>query len=449
MRLDDVLEAIHRHTMDAILITEAEPLDQPGPRIVFANKAFLDHSGYSNEDLIGKTPRILQGPDSDMAAIRRMGENLRQWKPIREQLVNYKKDGSRFVVDLSILPVADEAGWVHYWVSVQRDVTFQYDVQKQIKHQRDLLEQQARQLSLIEDHLNQAQMIAKMGSWRLDLETNEVWWSKGLYEIYGLEPSMEVPSFEEHRKLFTEESWQSLMAEISRTIEEGVPYELDLETVKYDGTSGWLKLRGEVILDSHGQKAGIQGIAQDITDQKTAELKLSVLALTDPLTGVGNRAAFSESLERSIKTIDSYGGNLMLMLIDMDGLKRINDTQGHAAGDQALKHVAAKLKSYFRKADVIARWGGDEFAVLVNHLGNRFDHARKVTGLIEEVTRPVDIGGTRTSIHASIGISFYPQDASDAQSLLERADRALYAAKKVNGSAYRVYSEQFAPTKPS
>jgi diguanylate cyclase (GGDEF)-like protein/PAS domain S-box-containing protein len=118
-----LLESVVVNANDSVLITEAEPINLPGPRIIYANAAFTRATGFSLEDVIGKTPRILQGSETSPAARERLRNALATWTPVEVELVNYKKDGTPFWVELSIVPVADENGWWTHWVSVQRDVT--------------------------------------------------------------------------------------------------------------------------------------------------------------------------------------------------------------------------------------------------------------------------------------------------------------------------------------
>jgi PAS domain S-box-containing protein len=121
--LGELLGRIAEMTDDVILITDAEPIDEPGPRIVYANPAFTHMTGYSAEEVIGLTPRVLQGPRTCEATRARIRDALQQWQPIRCELLNYRKDGSEFWSELGITPVADHNGWFRYWVSVQRDVS--------------------------------------------------------------------------------------------------------------------------------------------------------------------------------------------------------------------------------------------------------------------------------------------------------------------------------------
>lgn len=118
-----LLESVVVHANDSVLITEADPVDLPGPRILYANAAFTRTTGYELDEIIGKTPRILQGEQTDPAIRRRLREALQQWQPIEVELLNYRKDGTTFWSELSIVPVADGSGQFTHWVSVQRDVT--------------------------------------------------------------------------------------------------------------------------------------------------------------------------------------------------------------------------------------------------------------------------------------------------------------------------------------
>jgi PAS domain S-box-containing protein len=118
-----LLESVAVHANDAILITEAEPVDLPGPRILYANEAFTRTTGYSLEEILGQTPRILQGEGSSREARDQIRAALESWQSIVVELLNYKKDGTPFWVELSIVPIANQSGWYTHWVSIQRDIT--------------------------------------------------------------------------------------------------------------------------------------------------------------------------------------------------------------------------------------------------------------------------------------------------------------------------------------
>src|SRR5690606_3217945 len=118
-----LLQSVVTNTNDAILITEAEPQDEPGPKIVYVNDAFTRMTGYTAEEVIGQSPRLLQGPKTDKKELMRLGKALRNWEPCEATLVNYKKNGEPFWINFSMTPVADEKGWYNHWIAVERDVT--------------------------------------------------------------------------------------------------------------------------------------------------------------------------------------------------------------------------------------------------------------------------------------------------------------------------------------
>jgi diguanylate cyclase (GGDEF)-like protein/PAS domain S-box-containing protein len=137
VRVEDLLSRLHGFTRDSIVVTRAEPIDAPGPRIVFVNRAFEAATGYTLADVAGKSPRLLQGPDTCRLTLDRIRKALRRWEPIEEELLNYRKDGTPFWVAMSIVPVADETGWFHYWVSVQRDISARKRIEAALVEQRD------------------------------------------------------------------------------------------------------------------------------------------------------------------------------------------------------------------------------------------------------------------------------------------------------------------------
>ena len=120
-----LLESVVTNTTDGVLITEAEPFDEPGPRILYVNEAFTKMTGYTADELIGKTPRVLQGPKSDMDELKRLSKSLRNWEHCEVTTINYKKSGEEFWINFSVSPVADEKGWYTHWVAIERDVTRQ------------------------------------------------------------------------------------------------------------------------------------------------------------------------------------------------------------------------------------------------------------------------------------------------------------------------------------
>ena len=108
-----LLESATANALDAVLITEADPIDEPGPRIVYANEAFTRMTGYAHEEVVGKTPRLLQGPETDRSELDRIRAAITNWEPVQAEIVNYRKDGTKFWVELNVVPITDESGRLH------------------------------------------------------------------------------------------------------------------------------------------------------------------------------------------------------------------------------------------------------------------------------------------------------------------------------------------------
>ena len=142
--LDGIIQSIGDYTADAILITKAEPFDGEGPEIVWCNRSFEEHSGYTLDEIKGQTPRIMQTSLTSPESRSKIRSSLEKWEPVRIDMLNQKKDGTEFWVELSIMPVADDTGWYRYWVSVQRDVTDRVNREKELQRAREKAEQAAR-----------------------------------------------------------------------------------------------------------------------------------------------------------------------------------------------------------------------------------------------------------------------------------------------------------------
>lgn len=182
---------------------------------------------------------------------------------------------------------------------------------------------------------------------------------------------------------------------------------------------------------------------EDITDRARNEKRIAFLAQHDLLTGLANRAVFSEKLDEAAKRLQRHGVTFTVLMLDLDRFKAVNDTLGHAVGDQLLIEVAQRLQSSLRDTGVLARLGGDEFAIIQENEKNQSEGAiglaLRIIGLIEQ---PFDLGGNRASVGTSIGIAFAPEHGTDAESLLVKADVALYAAKSGGRNDFRVFQSK-------
>ena len=251
-----LLELVVVNTNDSVLITEAEPIDPPGPRIVYVNPAFERMTGYSLEEVIAQTPRILQGAKTNRAELARIRAALQTWQPVRVDLINYRKDGSEFWVDLSIVPVADENGWFTHWVSVQRDISDR----KQAEVELQQSEQKFRQFA---ENIHEV-------LWMTNADASEMLYLSPAYEqIWG----RSCESLYANPKSFLEaihpEDKQRVIANFKHSATG--TFDIEYRIVRPDGSVCWIQDRGFPIRNESGEIYRRAGIAQDITQRKHTE----------------------------------------------------------------------------------------------------------------------------------------------------------------------------------
>jgi diguanylate cyclase (GGDEF)-like protein/PAS domain S-box-containing protein len=208
-----------------------------------------------------------------------------------------------------------------------------------------------------------------------------------------------------------------------------------------DGTPLALWLTATIVRDANGAVINYVRVFTDISPLKESQKKLEQLANYDPLTGLPNRRFLHERLERSMQRARRASDGLALMFIDLDGFKDVNDLSGHDCGDRLLQEVAHRLQGCLRENDFVARFGGDEFAILIEHASLPDDAERIANRIIAELSLPVNIGGRRFRATASIGIAQCPKDGNDPSTLLKHADIAMYRAKRDGRNRYAFYSQ--------
>lgn len=207
-----------------------------------------------------------------------------------------------------------------------------------------------------------------------------------------------------------------------------------------DGRKLWVQISVSPVQNLRGEETHYVAILDDVTDRTLAEQELSQLAVRDYLTGLPNRSLIEELLARAMASHSRHRRKLCVAFVDLDRLKAVNDTLGHAAGDLLLRQVAGRLRGRLRRSDSVGRLGGDEFVILLTDVGDPVaikTLAGKILGCFDE---PFDLGVGEVSISASLGICLFPDHGSSPEELLRNADAAMYQAKFEGGNTYRFFS---------
>jgi diguanylate cyclase (GGDEF)-like protein/PAS domain S-box-containing protein len=201
----------------------------------------------------------------------------------------------------------------------------------------------------------------------------------------------------------------------------------------------WLSITA--VKDEHGELSHYVGIFSDITSEKESEERLLYLAHYDQLTGLPNRILFNDRLQQAITQAERNRMQVAVMFLDLDGFKSVNDTLGHKSGDELLRQVAQRLIACLRATDTVARFGGDEFTIVISAIEETDDVIRVAKKINQEVALPYTIDGAQASVTTSIGISFYPDDGKDPNMLIQRADNAMYHAKRHGKNHHEFYGD--------
>jgi diguanylate cyclase (GGDEF)-like protein/PAS domain S-box-containing protein len=203
------------------------------------------------------------------------------------------------------------------------------------------------------------------------------------------------------------------------------PLSIEYRLIAKDGHIVWIRDEGVVVVDDDHHRLYLQGYLLDITSERTAQEQLRQMALYDALTGLANRAFFHEQLQHTASVRKRPGEQTVLLFVDLNDFKNVNDRWGHEMGDKVLAALGLRVQETLRAGDVAARLGGDEFAVLIPAVDEPAEAARVAERLLEAIGAPMDLDGTKLSVTASIGISL----GDEADTMLQEADAAMYRAK--------------------
>lgn len=241
--------------------------------------------------------------------------------------------------------------------------------------------------------------------------------------------------------LLVPESIQVFRENFPRLIEQGFVQDLEIGIIRKDGRVFTTLINASAIYDSSGNFVMSRSTVFDITERKAAEQKILRLAHYDGLTGLPNRALFYDRLAQEIKKASRSGLRMALLYMDLDRFKEVNDTLGHGAGDILLVEAARRISNCVREADTVARLGGDEFTVILSELETAGGIERVAQNILNRLAEPFQLGNEVASITASIGITLYPDDATEVDDLLKAADQAMYAAKNQGRNRFGYFSK--------
>jgi len=407
---DAVFRQAINQAYNAVLVTTGE-LDPPGPEIVYVNPALCAQTGYTADELLGQTPRILQGPQTDPAVLRRLRETIANGGFFEGQTVNYRKDGTPYLVHWNISPVFGDREQITHYVSVQSDIT-----------EREGFERFNQQLmaSLGEgvfglDHRGRLTLVNQAAMDLLGYTNEQALLGANAHELMH-------PRYPDGRYYPESE------CPITHVMQTEEPLEAWRDTFfRADGQPLSVETYATPLYGVFGETEGVVVVFRHISEQLALEAQLEHAANHDRLTGAFNRHFFDGLVEKELARSARRGEPLSLLILDIDHFKRFNDEHGHLVGDDVLKQLVNHISQRVRESDILARWGGEEFALLLPDTSA--EGARQLAETLRASVEAAQFGEGLPNLTISIGGS--QMDVNETPKAgFRRADAALYQAKE-------------------
>ncbi|MFP4062934.1 MAG: PAS domain S-box protein [Halochromatium sp.] len=394
-------------------------------RFTEVNQAALRMLGYEDaEAVIGKHAYELSPPvQPDGVSSQVKDEQLLEQAPgktLRFDWLHQQRDGTPLLVEVTLVPVeleGEPAYFVHW-----------HDRTEEAKAR-----QRERQASTVFENSTEAILVT-------DAEQRILAVNRAFTEITGyaeaeiLDQTPNRLGFGHHQDAFFERIWQE--------IETTGAWRGELWNRRKNGETYPVRLSITSVRDDDGRLINYIGMFSDISESKRSEEELYRLAHNDALTGLPNRTLLRARMEQSLQRAKRDNRMLALLFIDLDLFKNVNDSLGHSVGDELLKDVARAIEQEVRKADTVARIGGDEFIILMDGIDDPSTAAHLAERLCQLVSQPFQVADRELRLTASIGVSLFPTDGKSMDSLLSNADLAMYRAKDQGRNTYRFFEAE-------
>ena len=395
-------------------------------RFTFGNPAMLRISGYTEEEFIGRHYKMLIRPDMFKKSVSLLVDQFEnRIQNTYHEFPILTKDGCELWIgqNTQLLMESDN---ITGFQAVARDIT-------ENKRMEEALRQSEERYRTV---------MEEMEEWyfETDLAGNITFLNDSITRALGY--SQKELTGLNFRTFFEKKEAYATYKTFHQVYETGKPIKnFPLELAQPDGSMIFAEMSILTKRDKEDRISGFRGVGHDITARKHAEEQIQFLASHDSLTGLPNRMMFSQMLNHAIQSAKRYKRQFAVCFIDLDRFKIVNDTLGHEAGDQLLQEMARRFKQTLRAADVVARLGGDEFVILIEEANDLSQIITVAQKILAAAFKPMSLMNEECRVTASIGISIYPQDATDEQSLMKTADKAMYFAKEEGKNNFQFYSK--------
>ncbi len=403
------------HSDNTIVITD------PQRNITFVNEGFEKATGYTKEEAIGQNPNILKSGKQDDGFYKDLNIKLDKGKKWEGEFINKRKDGSLYYEKASIVPVFLNKNLISY-LAIKLDITEYVEQNMKLAQAASIFENTEEAIIIADSH---GKVISINSAF-----TNI--YGYVIEDIQGRNLNLLHSGFQD--KNFYKNMWNQIT-------ENGLwRGKIINKTKNGENIPVWTTIKQ--ITDASGNIVNFSAIETDLREIESSQAKANYLAYHDPLTGLYNRVNFEEYLSHALFMAKRNENILAILFIDLDRFKVINDTLGHDIGDQVLITVASRLQTTLRDSDFISRWGGDEFVVILGNINSASDTAIVATNLVDAIKESIEINEHHLITTASIGISLFPENGEDANTLIKHADSAMYQAKEMGKNNFCYYTSE-------
>ncbi|WP_397537928.1 PAS domain S-box protein [Rummeliibacillus pycnus] len=391
--------------------------------IEYVNAGFEKQTQYSSTELVGFTNAILSSREQSYEYYQNLWNCILNGEIWRGEICNRTKYGRTYWADTTIVPIKNAKGDITNFLAISFDISEKKSIMTNLRNVEKLFR-------LITEHTNDLIIITSEDGIILYISPNH-------------EARLGYDNEELLGKFFSEilaPTSTELLVQVFDTVMEDLGNsKLELEILSKGGQSFWMEVQVSAVNDSerNGVKQFVT-VAREITERKEMEEKLRFLAYHDSLTLLPNRRYLLERFEEIANNADSSNSSVAILFIDGDNFKSINDVYGHDVGDEFIRKFGKALSSSLRDSDIIARIGGDEFVVILTKMSkNTIKREKQIDRTIKRIQKILrlgwEIGNEHFSPTSSIGVASYPEDGTEIALLLDKADTALYYAKKISG----------------
>ncbi len=387
--------------------------------IQYVNPKFQEVTGYTAAEALGKNISMLKADVHPKAFFNELWATIKSGREWHGEMCNKKKDGTIYWEHVGISPVRNDKGEITQFISSKEDITERKRAEEALRINASVFENTQEGI-LITD----AQNIISDVNAAFTLITG---YSRE--EALGKQPTMLKSG--RHDKSFYAGMWKSL--ELNRA------WRGELWNRRKCGEIYAEMLSIAAICDNEGRVLRYVAVFSDISYIKEHEAELQRVAHYDALTGIPNRLLLADRMKQAIAQTCRDKHRMAVCYLDLDGFKQVNDTFGHEAGDQVLIEIARRIGASIRGGDTVARLGGDEFVILLLGLEQNEEYRATLDRLLVAIAQPISLKGQLISLGASIGVSIYPLDDADQDTLLRHADQAMYQAKQSGKNRFHSY----------